>query len=117
MPRSQFRSFLTHRVELGGEWSKGMRTQTLLSGSAVALHYEPGPLGVSDAPHSLLRNRERSFPTPMGPAARRENVEAQWCAGRGLKTRGGGVGGWGGRDLKEESHALVHTLTTKKGHF
>lgn len=49
-----------------------MRTQTLLSGSAVALHYQSGPLEVSAAPHSLLAKSERSFPTPMGPAARRE---------------------------------------------
>lgn len=91
VPGSQFRGFLTHRVEQGGEWRKGMRTQTLLSGSAVALHYQSGPLEVSAAPHSLLPKSEQ-FSNTHGSRSPQGNVEARWCAARGLKTRGVGAG-------------------------
>lgn len=48
------------------------RAATLGSGAAVALHYYPGPLEVSAAPRSLLREREWHFQRPWGPTDRRE---------------------------------------------
>lgn len=99
-----------HRVEQDGEWRKESRTQTLLSGSAVALHYQSGPLEVSAAPHSLLpKSGVFQHPWVPQPAGKRGGSVVR-------SPRPQNSGGWGGGDLKELSHALAHTLRTKKGH-
>lgn len=100
-----------------GEGKKGTRTQAIRPGrpgtpgwsAAVALHYQLGPLEVSAAPRSLLRERDVVLSTRLvGERAR---------APGGLGVRSPNLNTQGGGLAARWASALAHTLRTKQGHL